>query len=97
MIVHKLVLNQNHKMSCHIKVSFMFFVVCILFQAKAKDPDARPRPHTMLLYYLLLCSYSYISGPFSMRWALVLTAQDSQPDNMKEILLLKRRINLGKY
>lgn len=45
MIVHKLVLNQNHKMSCHIKVSFMFFVVCILFQAKAKDPDARPRPH----------------------------------------------------
>ena len=22
-----------------------FHVLCILFQAKAKDPDARPRPH----------------------------------------------------
>ena len=72
----------------------MFFVSSFRLKQKTQTLD---QDHTMLLYYLLLCSYSYISGPFSMRWALVLTAQDSQPDNMKEILLLKRMINLGKY
>ena len=60
-----------------------FHVLCILFQAKAKQKtQTLDQDHTKLLCYLLLCSYSYISGPFSMRWALVPTAQDSQPDKI---------------
>ena len=66
---------------CHVilKVSFMVFVSS--FRLK-QETQTLHQDHIMFLYYLLLCSYSYISGPFSMRWALVLTAQDSQTDNM---------------